>query len=99
MRSSNVGISHLERDHPQSENVQPVRREAGFCFSVDSKELGCHPSLGSPEPILGNIRIVEVGDGGEPEVTETCTARPINENIILKREMVATGRGVGGNGS
>ena len=55
--------------------------------------------MGSPEPILGNIRIVKVGDGGEPEVTETCTARPVNENIILKREMVATGRSVRGNGS
>jgi len=86
-QSSAVDIPHLEGDHPQSEHVRLARGETG-CSIIEAEELGCHPSGRSLEARSGSLSTVESGDASEPEIVEPCTTRPINENIILRWEMV-----------
>jgi len=57
-------------------------------FVVDPEELWRHPSESSLEPRCGSLRTVETGDAGETEVIESRTTRLVDENVILRWEMV-----------
>ena len=46
--------------------------------------------MGSLEPSRGSLRTVETSDTGEPEIVEPRTTHLINEDIILRLEMVRT---------
>ena len=84
-----MSTAHLNSDHPQGEHIRRIRRQTRVHSIVGSDEFRCHPSVGSLEPNRRSLRAVQTGDPGKPKVVESRTTRLVNENIILKWEMVS----------
>ena len=94
-----MSVSHLESDHPQSECVRFICGEPRP-YIHNANELGVSPSPGSRTKNVRRLHSSSANElgghpcpascppSGKPETTETRTARPVNENIILWCEMV-----------